>query len=64
MIHQKAETSVLIVDDHGLMREGMKSNLSQFSDISDIHQAGNGLDAIRMANELKPDVIVINPATK
>ncbi|HCY83606.1 MAG TPA: DNA-binding response regulator [Desulfobacteraceae bacterium] len=60
MIRQKAETSVLIVDDHRLMREGLKSNLSQFTDISDIHQAGNGLDAVRMAMELKPDVILMD----
>ncbi|MCG8615879.1 MAG: response regulator transcription factor [Desulfobacterales bacterium] len=59
-MHQKSETSVLIVDDHRLMREGLKSNLSQFTDISDIHQAGNGLDAVRMAAELKPDVIIMD----
>jgi DNA-binding NarL/FixJ family response regulator len=51
---------VLIADDHGVMRAGLKALLSSACDIEVVADVGDGRDAIRCALELKPDVIVMD----
>ena len=51
---------VLLVDDHALMREGLRALLASHADISVVAEAGNGRDAVRRAAELKPDVVVLD----
>jgi two-component system, NarL family, response regulator LiaR len=53
---------VLIVDDHAMVRKGMKALLSEYEDISVIGEAANGLKAIELVNQLKPDVVLIDLA--
>lgn len=57
---KEKKISVLIVDDHELIREGIKQILELEKDISVIGQAGNGEDAFSMAEELNPDVILLD----
>jgi len=52
--------SVLIVDDHTILREGLRSLLNQKSDIEVISEADNGQDAIKKVNELNPDIIIMD----
>ncbi len=51
---------VLIVDDHAIVREGLKLILERQPDISVVGEAGNGTEAVDKAAELKPDVIVMD----
>jgi DNA-binding NarL/FixJ family response regulator len=52
--------SVLIADDHSLIRQGLKQILELESDIVVIAQASNGSEAIQLAREYKPDVILMD----
>lgn len=51
---------VLLVDDHAMVREGLKSVLSGYSEIEVVGEAGNGEEAIQMADDLAPNVIVMD----
>jgi DNA-binding NarL/FixJ family response regulator len=54
--------SVLLVDDHGLVRRGFRRILEDESDITVVGEAGDGNEAVRLAHELKPKVIVMDCA--
>jgi DNA-binding NarL/FixJ family response regulator len=50
------------VDDHGLVRRGFRRMLEDEPDINVVGEAGDGAEAVRMAHELKPSVIVMDCA--
>ena len=52
--------SVLIVDDQALVRAGFAMILSAESDIDVVGEAGDGVAALDMAQELRPDVILMD----
>ena len=51
---------VMIVDDHAVVRAGMKAILGFENDILVVGDAANGQDAVRKATELHPDVIIMD----
>src|SRR5205823_5203226 len=51
---------ILIADDHEIVRRGVRSLLKSRSDWSVCGEAVDGVDAVRKAKELKPDVIVLD----
>ncbi len=51
---------VLIVDDHDMLREGLASFLRAFHDFKLVGEASNGHEAIRLCQELKPDVVLMD----
>jgi DNA-binding NarL/FixJ family response regulator len=51
---------VLIVDDHALIRRGVQTILNPFPEWEFCGEADNGKDAIRMADELRPEVIIMD----
>jgi PAS domain S-box-containing protein len=51
---------VLFVDDHQVMRQGLISLISGQPDIQVVGEAANGLEAIRMVRQLKPDVVLMD----
>ena len=53
---------VLLADDHGLMRKGVRSVLAQDSSIEVLGEASDGAEAVRMAEDARPDVIVMDIA--
>jgi DNA-binding NarL/FixJ family response regulator len=53
---------VLIVDDHAIVRDGIRALLAQASDIKVVGEAGNGHDAIALSRSLTPDVILMDIA--
>lgn len=53
---------VLLADDHAVLREGLLALLAECKDIQVVGQAADGLEAIRSAIELQPDVVVMDIA--
>ena len=53
-------TKILIVDDHPLMRAGVLSILESNSNINIIGEAGDGVEAVAIALEKKPDIIIMD----
>ena len=55
---------VLLVDDHGLMREGLRSILERESDVEVVGEAASGRAAVELARTLEPDVVIMDVAMK
>jgi DNA-binding NarL/FixJ family response regulator len=55
-----APTRILVVDDYGLFRSGLASLLGSAADIEVLAQASGGRAAVRLAAELKPDVVLMD----
>ena len=51
---------VLLVDDHALLREGIRSMFAAETDIEVIAEAGDGRTAVRLAASLAPDIVVMD----
>ena len=49
---------ILIVEDHTLLRAGLKALLSQDTDIEIVGEADNGRDAVRLVGTLEPDLVL------
>jgi two-component system, NarL family, response regulator LiaR len=60
MTTQTHSIRILIVDDHTMVRSGLKILLEQFDGISVVGEAGNGFQAIELAKQLQPDVILMD----
>ena len=54
------KTRILIADDHAMLREGMRNLLSQEKDFELAGEAANGEEAVRLAKELKPDIVIMD----
>ena len=52
---------VLIADDHAAIREGVRYLLEQQEDIKVVAEVIDGEEAVRLAGELRPDVVIIEP---
>jgi len=53
---------VLIADDHGVVRKGLRLLLQQYSEIEVVGEAANGREAVRLAGELAPDIVLMDIA--
>jgi len=51
---------VLVVDDHAIIRKGIRAVLDLIPDIDLVGEAENGAQAVKLALELKPDVILMD----
>jgi DNA-binding NarL/FixJ family response regulator len=51
---------ILLVDDHRLMRQGLRLMLEDEPDLQIVGEADNGRSAVAMAAELKPDVVIMD----
>jgi two-component system response regulator NreC len=51
---------ILLVDDHAVVRQGFKLILSQQSGMEVVGEAGLGKEAVRLAFELQPDVVIMD----
>ena len=51
---------IVLVDDHPVMRDGLRAVLETHSDFEIVGEAGNGLEAIEQVRRLAPDVVVMD----
>lgn len=54
------QTKVLLADDHARIRAGIRQLLSNIPDIRVIGEAGDGVEALQMVEELEPDVLLLD----
>jgi DNA-binding NarL/FixJ family response regulator len=55
-----AKIRILIADDHTLVREGTRERLEREADFEVVGEAGDGEEAVRLTNDLKPNVALID----
>src|SRR5947209_5770768 len=53
---------ILLADDHPVVRQGFRLILSAHSDMEIVGEAGDGRQAVEMAERLKPDIVVMDVA--
>jgi two-component system, NarL family, response regulator NreC len=54
------EIQILLVDDHAIVRQGLRALLEAETNFKVIDEAGNGLDALEKIKKLKPDVAILD----
>lgn len=55
-----AKVRVLLVDDHEIVREGLRSVIQACPDLTVVAEAPDGEEAVRIAREVQPDVVVMD----
>src|ERR1700754_3897065 len=53
---------ILLVDDHKIMRDGLRSVLEKEANFKVVAEAGDGGEAINLAKKVKPDVVILDVA--
>jgi DNA-binding NarL/FixJ family response regulator len=53
-------TRVLLVDDHPVVREGLRGMINAEDDLAVVGEAGSGAEAVALAESLRPDVILMD----
>lgn len=53
-------TRILLVDDHTLFRSGIKALLASQNDVEVIGEAGEGSEALKLCQSLKPDLVLLD----
>lgn len=56
------KTKVLVVDDHAIMRDGIRAMLSVLEDVDVVGEASDGKQALERVQELDPDVVIMDIA--
>jgi two-component system, NarL family, response regulator NreC len=51
---------ILVADDHGVMRKGLRLQLEQNGQIEVVGEAVDGRDAVRLAEEIEPTIVIMD----
>lgn len=52
--------NVLLVDDHAMVRQGLRSVLDAYDDLHVVGEAGDGAEAVALVEDLRPRVVVMD----
>lgn len=55
-----SKITILLAEDHAVVRESIRQTLEREADFQVVGEAGDGEQAVRLAEELKPDIIVMD----
>ncbi len=55
-----SRTRILLADDHPILRQGIRELLEREQDFEVVAEAGDGEEAVKLASELKPHVVVMD----
>jgi DNA-binding NarL/FixJ family response regulator len=55
-------TRILLADDHAVVRQGFKMILGAQSDMEIVGEAANGREAVELAEQIRPDIVVMDVA--
>jgi len=58
--HAPRPIRILLVDDHAMVRQGLRSVLDSYADIEVVGEAWNGEEAVAVAETLRPDVVLMD----
>ena len=53
-------TTVVLADDHAIVRHGLRALLEMESDIQLVGEAEDGLETIRLVEQLSPDILIVD----
>ncbi|MBX3300619.1 MAG: response regulator transcription factor [Nitrospira sp.] len=59
-IHPKVSIRVLLVDDHAMVRQGLRSVLESYDDIEVVGEAADGKESLDYVERLRPSVVVMD----
>lgn len=59
-VAQAARIRVLLVDDHAMMRQGLRSVLDSYDDVVVVGEAANGIEAVAAVAQLRPRVVIMD----
>lgn len=59
-LRQTSVSRVLLVDDHALLRQGLRTVLEEYADVEVVGEATDGAHAVILAKSLKPDVVIMD----
>lgn len=54
------KTTIVLTDDHSIVRDGIRSLLETESDLEVVGEGSNGLEAIELVHSKKPDILIID----
>jgi NarL family two-component system response regulator LiaR len=57
---QSSSIRVMLVDDHAVVRSGLRAFLMVFDDLELVGEAGSGREAVRLCEQVKPDVVLMD----
>ena len=59
---QSMKWKILIADDHGVVRKGLRLLLEQYPELEVVGEAANGREAVQKAADLKPNILILDVA--
>lgn len=59
-MENNAKTKILLVDDHKILRQGLRALIDQESDMTTVAEADNGREVTKILRELLPDVVIMD----
>jgi DNA-binding NarL/FixJ family response regulator len=57
---ERKKTSIILADDHPIVRKALKNDLEKEADFIVLAEAGDGEEAVRLVSELTPDVVIMD----